>query len=50
MQDFKRALGLNCKETRIEEFNFFNWLSNAKKSIAFNWVCARANCDPMALK
>ena len=30
MQDCKRVLDLNCKKRRIEQFNFFNWLSNVK--------------------
>ena len=29
MQDFKRALDLNCKKRSIEQLNFFNWLLNA---------------------
>ena len=30
MQDFKRVLDLDCKKRRIEQFNFFNCLSNVK--------------------
>ena len=35
MQHFKRVLDLNCKKRRIEQFNFFNWLSNVK-NLAFS--------------
>ena len=36
MQDFKRILDLNCKKRRIEQFNFFNWLSNVKNLLLSN--------------
>ena len=38
VQDFKRVLDLNCmvNNTRIEQFSFFNWLSNAKNLVFSN--------------
>ena len=35
LQDFKHVLDLNCKR-RIEQFNFFIWLSNVKNLVLSN--------------
>ena len=35
MQDSKRVLGFNCKR-RIEQLNFFDWLSNVKNLVFWN--------------
>ena len=36
MQDFKRALDLNCKQKSTEQLYFFNWLSNDKNLVLSN--------------
>ena len=33
MQDFKRVLDLIASKRRIEQLNFFNWLSNVKNLV-----------------
>ena len=36
MQDFKRVLDLNLSKRRIEQFSFFNWLSNVRNLVLSN--------------
>ena len=36
MQDFKRGLDLNCKQKKMEQLNFFNWLSSVKNLVLSN--------------
>ena len=36
MQDFERVLTLNASKSRIEQLNFFDWLSNVKNLALLN--------------
>ena len=36
MQDFNRVLDFNCKHKRIEQLNFFDWISNVKNLVLSN--------------
>ena len=36
VQNFKHVFDLNCKQTRIEQLNFFNWLSNVENLVLSN--------------
>ena len=41
---------LIASKKRIEQSDFFDWLSNIKNLIVFKWLRTLAKCDPMGLK